>query len=176
MNIFADMSRYNITFEQSVARLEKGKGLFKSYEDNCDRMSDHLRKMMLLCHLSFEQKRAHVFNYLSCCAVFMKKKIFDIGEIVIPVAEPADIQLLKDRIQGQKWDIEWIQSILFDAPLDYSHEQIWDLSTTTMEHYQRDPEVRSLAFMMGEHTRVGEDFPLSQLDPLLLRQIVTWSL
>jgi hypothetical protein len=162
------------SFEFCVKMHKKPTAMFKRYAGFCDDMTLHILSLILTT--PFKMGRAHCFSYLACCVDFVRTSSTEFEDLVIPDAGANDVEILQDRIRAQKWDICAIQSILFDNPLLYSYEQIWELATVIMEHRLADSEQRSLAFFMGTHERVGANFPLSQLDSSTLRRIMEMSL
>jgi hypothetical protein len=72
---------------------------------------------------------AHVFDYISYARDVVKKRVVqEIGLLVFSEPSEHDIKLLTERIQASEWNMENIQEILFSSPLDFTHQQVWDLA------------------------------------------------
>ncbi len=84
--------------------------------------------------------------------------------------------LITEGIVNNRFDMGNIQMLLFGTQLTFTNHQIWDLSTTIIDHQREDWSVRAVAIMMAKHTRLGRESRMSSLEPEIMGVITKMAL
>ena len=177
MYVFIEPVEYKHSMQKAIAFCERNKGVFQMYHQDTEltpRIADHMKLLSNITEPNLA--RVHCFGYIYRASDIVKKNAQEAFGVEVPEPSEEDLMLLKDRIQATKFDMLAIQDILFSTPLAFSYEHMWDLASVIIQHKHTSYQECALAFMMGNHPRLGESFPMAALDAATLRVITNWSL
>jgi hypothetical protein len=148
-------------------------------------MADHAMFLMTNPVMTPVAMRSHIFDYIMHAnRLTTEQALVEFALESIPEAEEADLDIINDRINNETdQDMYIIQDIMFRAPILFTAAQAWNLATVVIAH-QRDESIRqritsrprNVAVMMAAHARLGAGSSLSELETLILRDIVELSM
>lgn len=142
-------------------------------------MAEHAQDFITNLPRLSEIARLHVFEYMATAMKLTNARAtgeFGLDLATIPEVDEVDMEVLAVRIRSTRFDMGDIQTVLFGAPLTFTNQQIWDLSTIIVDHQREDWRVRAVTVMMATHARLGGPSRLSNLEPEAMITITNMAL
>ena len=142
-------------------------------------MAEHAQDFITTLPRDSEIARLHMFEYMTTAMMLTNARAtgeFGLDLATIPEVDEVDVEVLAVRIRSTRFDMGDIQTVLFGAPLTFTNQQIWDLSTIIIDHQREDWRVRAVAIMMTKHARLGGPSRLSNLEPEIMGIITKMAL